>query len=163
MNGNTKLRDGLITTVVLVLVVGGIAGFGFYHDEVTAYVRLQAWNLGPVTERSNQFLAAAAKNDGAGVEHLLGPSSGDIQPVKKNGKLTSLMIPDYGGAKERKLTAIAPTPDAKVGAPRVIYLDGGAVVVDVAYRTHMLKLRWDRVNNEWKIVKLDWITGPRQP
>jgi hypothetical protein len=152
-----KARDYIIVTVVIILVLAGIAGFGFYRDEVTAYVRLQAWNMSPVTDGTRQFLAAAAKGDSASLQPLLGPETPDLQPVRKNDKIVAFMVADYGGAKLRTLKSIAPTPEAKIGKLEIIYLDGGAATIDVEYPTHRLKLRWDRLAAGWRIVKMEFM------
>lgn len=152
-----KARDYVIVTLVIILVLAGIAGFGFYRDEVTAYLRLKAWDMGPVTDGTRKFVAAAATGDGAALQPLLGPESANLQPVRKKDKIVAFLVPDYGGAKNRTLKRLAPTATAKIGAPEIIYLDGGAVTVDADFPSHKLKFRWDRLGGNWKIVKLDYI------
>lgn len=152
-----KARDYVIVTVVVILVLAGIAGFGFYRDEVTAYLRLQAWNMAPVTDGTRQFLAAASKGDSAALQPLLGPENPDFQPVRKNDKIVAFMIADYGGAKRHSLKNIAPTADAKLGKIEIIYLDGGVATIEAQYPTHRLKFRWDRLAAGWRIMKVEFL------
>lgn len=157
MSAPNRARDIAILAVVIIVVGGGIAGFGFYHDEVTSYIRLQGWNLGPVKEGTQQFLAAASKGDGEALTKFLGPESGDLRPVRKNGKLVSFLVPDYGGPVDRTLKSLAPKPEAKLTDPKMVVLDGGAVTIEAQYPSHKLELRWNRLAGAWKVIKLDYV------
>jgi|GEM_PF-7081838 len=153
----------LITVTVLgVLIVVGVAAFGFYRDEVTSYVRLQAWNLEPVKQGTRQFIEAANKNDGAPIAGLIEREGTALDPMEKDGEITGFRIPDYMGPKARTLKAIAPNTKAEFEEPKLIPLEGGEVSAVVRFpRSHSLDFRWDRRKGEWKIVDLRWTDEPR--
>jgi hypothetical protein len=157
MGSSSRKRDIVIAVILILVVGGGIAAFGFYKDETTSYLRLQGWNLGPVTKGTKQFIESASKNDGDSILPLLGPESAQLQPKKKNGKLVSFMVPDYGGPVERKLNALAPKPSGDVRPPEIVFLDGGAVTQRVHFATHAVDFRWDRLPAGWRIVRLTWV------
>ncbi len=152
-----KTKDAVIAGLLVVVVGGAVAGLGFYGDEVSSFTRLQAWNLEPVKSGTRDFLAAAAKGDGATAEKYVGPESGDMRPVRKNGRLVSFLVADYGGPKDRTLKNLAPRPDPKIADPHIVFLEGGAVTVEAKYPAHLLTLRWDRLAAGWKIIKIDYV------
>jgi len=159
--GGSKVRDTVILVLVVLLAVGGIAAFGFYRDEVTAYLRLQAWDLGPVVRGTRQFVDAAASGDGARIQPLLARDC-PAQPIMKNGRLTGFSLADYGGPKAHKLKEMVPTSSVQVKKPELIYLDGGAVVTEIAVPgSHGLKFRWDRRPEGWRIIDITWIQDVR--
>ena len=142
---------------LILLGVGGVAAYGFYQEEITAYVRLEGWNLGSATRASGDFLAAAAAADGERVAPMLfDEQNPDLKAVRENGKLVALIIPDYGGPKTRRLKEIAPNAEPKFGEPQMVTQAGGAVVVPATFPNHELQLRWDRVAGAWKLKAIGW-------
>ncbi len=148
--------------MVGVLVAAGVAALGFYRDEVYAYARLGAWDLGPVKQGTRQFVVAASKNDSAGIAPLLAREGSALVPMEKDGAITGFMIPDYMAAKPRTLKALAPTAEAEFEEPKVIYLEGGKVSATVRFpKSHSLEFRWDRTSGKWNLVDLRWTDEPR--
>jgi hypothetical protein len=155
--GKKKAKDGIILAVVIIVVVGGIAGVGFFQDEVGAYVRFQGWNLQPATAVTQEFLAACAEGDGARVAGLVDQDSHGVTTMKEDGKVVGFEIQDYSGPKRFKLEELAPGADARLSPPRIVPLDGGSVSVEASYPgVHLLDLRWDRKPSGWKLVLLAW-------
>ena len=156
--GKSRTKD-VILLIVLVLVVGGaVAGFGFYHDEVSGYVRLQGWNLGELKGLTQQFLDAMSKDDGERVAGMISPK-GPLETVRDpGGKVTALTVFRYGSSTPETLTQLAPSSKAEIGEPTLIFLDGGAVSVFVKYPdAHDLDVRWDRTDQGWKVTGLSRI------
>lgn len=151
---SSKARDYAILTIVVLIVGGAVAGFGFYKDEVTAFMRLEGWNLAPVTQQTERFLEAAAKGDGSVIEPMLTPSMQRITPVKKSGKLTGFSFSEYGASTTYPLKKLVPDAGVKPGKPKLVPLDGGAVTVAMGYKPHDLELRWDKTPQGWRITNI---------
>src|SRR5689334_20163499 len=141
MDGKKKTRDYVIVAVLVLVVGGAIAGFGFYQDEVSSFWRLQGWNLGAVSHETEKFLEAANKKDGAAVEAMLAPNLPRMTPIKRNNKLWGFKFEIYGGTKDRSLHDLVPDAGAKPGPPKLVALDGGAVTVQTQFKKHLLDLR----------------------
>jgi hypothetical protein len=155
MRGGSKAREYFIIALLVIIIGGGVAAFGFYKDEVTAYVRLQGWNLSPVTQQTERFLEAASKGDGATVESMLAPSIPRVQPIKKNGKLTAFLFQVYGGTETLTLKQLVPDASVKPGKPKITPLEGGVVDIGIKYRPHLLELKWDLTPAGWRIVVMN--------
>jgi hypothetical protein len=154
-----KPRDLVISIIVIVVLVAGIAGYAFYQDEVTGYIRLQGWNTGPVTQATRDLVAAGSKADSGRVEEFIAPNAPQVVPVVKNGKVTAFQVPDYGGPKTMTLKQLFPTGNPTIDRPRLVFLEGGSVAVNVTYpRIHTLDLRWDLRNGRWKLTSIGWIS-----
>lgn len=154
--GGKGARDGLILAAIVFLGLGGIAAYGFYQDEFSAFTRLQGWNLGPVKAVTREFLEAASKGDAARVESFIAPTP-TMEPVHEGGKLRGIKVPAYGGPQEKRLKQIAPSAEAVLGEPRLISLDGGKVVISARYpNSHHMELSWDRKESGWKLIDLNW-------
>ncbi len=157
MSGNSKKRDTVIVILLVLIVGGGVAAFGFFQDETTAFIRLRGWDLSPIDRGTKQFVESAAKGDGDGVMAVMGPESAEIMPKKKNGKLVSFMVPDYGGPVERTLKKLASSPTPKYGKPQLVTLDGGHVAQRIDFPDHALVLNWDLLPAGWRIVRIMWV------
>lgn len=144
-----------IIVVAIVLVLGLIAAVGFYQDEVSGFLRLQGWNTAPVTAVTREFVAAAAKGDGAGVAKLVAANAPEVQPVHKDGEVVAFMVRAYGGATRQSLRQLCPNPEPKLSSPKLVFLNGGSAVIDVAFPgKHVLQLGWDRKQDGWKLVSI---------
>jgi hypothetical protein len=155
-------RDAVILLVLVILGVAGIAGFGFYQDEVKSFFRLQAWDLSPAVNATRQFLAAAAKGDGNRVAAMVAPGSQTLKVLKQNGKVTGITIPDYGEPRNVLLKTLAPSTEPKIGAPRMVALDGGVVIVEASFpRSHSLKFTWDHAAQGWVVKDIGWTATPK--
>lgn len=152
--GKSRARDIVIVVVLLGVGVGGIAGFGFYHDEVTSYIRLQGWSLGATGEGTKQFLDAMAAKDGERIEGMFASRENDTKVVREGGKVVRLTVTRFGSSTPLRLEEIVPSADGKVGTPRLITLDGGLVVVPVDFpgTDLSLEVRWDRIRGAWKVT-----------
>jgi len=150
-----KVVDAIIVVVLLVLGVGGIAAFGFYRDEVSAYMRLQAWDLEPTAKGTREFLAAMSAKDANRVEGLFTGRPDDVRVVREDGRV-ALTVSRFGSSRNLSLDEIVPSADGQVGRPQLVTLEGGAVVVPISFPGTDLSLdvRWDRVNGQWKIIKV---------
>ncbi|MBM3458188.1 MAG: hypothetical protein FJX77_06620, partial [Armatimonadetes bacterium] len=71
MSAGRSAKDVIILLAVILVAVGGIAGFGFFQEEVSGYLRLQAWNTSPLVEKTREFVQAAAADDAAKVEGMI--------------------------------------------------------------------------------------------
>ena len=154
MEGKKKSKDYIIAAVLILVIGGAIAGFGFYQDEVTSFFRLQGWDLSPVTRETEKFLQAANKNDGAAVEAMLGPNIPRIEPIKRNNKLWGFKFQIYGGTKDRSLRDLAPDAAVKPGSPKIAPLEGGAVEIQTSYKAHYLDLRWNKLPQGWRVINI---------
>ena len=149
----------VLMAIIIIIAIGGIAGFGFYGEEIGSFFRLQGWNLGAVTQKTREFVDAAAVGDGDKVASYLQPNNTMLKTVEQNGKLVAIMVPDYGGPAKRTLKQIAPTNQPQIGPPQLMPLDGGAVQVLVTYpKSHAVQIRWDRKEGGWKVVGMGWVT-----
>lgn len=145
-----------IAVVLILLLVGGIAGAAFYQDEVGGFIRLQGWNTGPITDASKQFIQAAAQNDGQKVAALLAKDSGRLEPESGPNGVRAFKIGDYGGPKRRTLKEMCPSDSPKLSRPRLIFLEGGAAEVEARYPTHKLQMTWDKKPEGWRLISLGW-------
>jgi len=154
-SGKSRAKDLVIVLVLILVAVGAIAGFGFYHEEVSDYVRLRGWDLGEIPGLTQQFLQAMAAEDGERVAAMLVPNSKTLQAVREGGKVTALTTYKYGSRKPLTLKELAPTPNPKIGKPKLVLLEGGAVKVDADYPGfHLIDLRWDRTDQGWKVAQV---------
>src|SRR4051794_17615267 len=98
----SRVGEYVLMVVIVLVAVGAIAGYGFYHDEIGALMRLQAWNLQPAADATRQFVHAAAAGDGDRVAQMLVTEDGQyLTAVRRNGKLVALKVPAYGGPVEK--------------------------------------------------------------
>lgn len=153
-----KARDNAILAAVVVLVGGGVAAVGFYQDEVTAFIKLQAWNLGPLEAANRKLLDAGAKGDSATLESLLAKNVPGLQPERKNGKIIGFKVPAYGGPQLKRLKELMPKPNPEVTKPKVVALNGGFAKIEATYPgAHMLQLSWDRTPEGWKLTDVGYV------
>jgi hypothetical protein len=158
----SKGKDLLILIALIVIGVAAIAGFGFYQEEVKAFFRLEAWNLGAVTGATRQFIHAAAAGDGERVGAMVVPGSQTVQVATEGSKVTGLMVPAYGGPRRVPLKELAPSENPEIGPPRLSSLNGGSVAQTVTFPgSHILKIGWDKTPAGWKIKDLDVTAGGR--
>lgn len=154
----SRAKDAIILVVIVIVAVGGIAGYGFYHDEVSSYVRLQGWNMGPVKGLTQQFVEAMASNEGEKVASMISPQAPDLKPVKEGGKITALTVYRYGSKTPETLVALAPTKTPTLSEPKLQSLQGGAVVVNAGFPDDLsLDISWDKTGEGWKVVGISRI------
>lgn len=150
-----KAVKGGLAAVAVVLVVGAIGGAAFYQDEVGGFVRLQGWNTGPVTQATREFIQAAAAKDGERVAGMLATDAPTLQPVKKGNSVSAFMVGAYGGPKRITLKELCPTDSPQLKSPKLVFLEGGSVLVDAEYPGgHTVTLRWDRKDEGWKVIEV---------
>jgi hypothetical protein len=150
-----KAVQSILMVGVAVVALGAIGGAAFYQEEVGGYIRLQGWNLAPVTEASKQFVQAAAANDGKKVASLLAKDSSQLSAETGASGVTAFRIGDYGGPKRHSLKALCPTPSPKLSAPKLVYLDGATARVEAAYPKHRVQLTWDRKPEGWRLIGIN--------
>jgi len=158
-----KSRAGeyLLMAAIVIVAIGAIAGYGFYHEEIGGFMRLEGWNLQPVKEASREFVKAAAAGDGDQVAKMLATENGaSMTAVRRNGKLVAMKVPAYGGPVEKSLKELAPTDSPQIGAPKLVLVDNGQVFVSVSYPKSNLGIGWDRVGGAWKVTSLTWAGSP---
>lgn len=154
---NKPIKPGLMI-VAVVLVVGIIAGIGFFQDEVSGFMRLQGWNTAPVTEATRAFVSAASKGDGAKVAALLAAQAPEVQPVKEGGAIVAFMVRSYGGTTRQSLRQLCPGGEPKLSSPKLVFLNGGSAEVAVTYPgKHTLQLGWDRKPEGWRLISIGQI------
>ena len=149
-----KTKERVLMVGIVLFAFAAMVGAGFYQDEIGGFFRMQAWNLRPVTEITQEFVAACAKNDGAKVATLIKTQAQRLTPVNAGGKVTAFMVPEYGGAKKRTLKELAPSESADLTKPEITFVDGGSVRVQAIFRAHLLELTWERTPAGWKLIAL---------
>lgn len=143
--------------VVLLLGVAAVAGIGFYQEEVMGYLKLQAWNLSPVTDGTKQFMEAAAAGDSAKAESFLALEDPRMTATKEGGKLVGFVIPIYGGVEKPKLTDLGPSDKMQVKGPILFFEGDGWVNMEITIPgEHMVVYTWKRKNGAWKITYINW-------
>lgn len=150
-----KARDKIVAAIAIIAVLAIVVAVGFYQEEVFGYFRLQGWNLQPAEQATREFLAAAAKGDGAAVANLVGRPSDVLVPIREGDKVTGFSVMEYGGAKNYTLQQLVPAADAQLSSPRLVLVDGGSVAVDAAFpKAYTLNLKWDNSTGPWKLRAL---------
>lgn len=157
MSAGRSAKDVIILLIVTIVAVGGIAGFGFYSDEVTGYMRLQGWNLNPAVENTREFLKAGAADDATRLQAMISPKAPDLKLVTENG-VNYLTVRKYGGPPKLPVKDLMPSADPPIGKPWVVFQDGGTVAVRASYpNAHELEFRWDNTDQGWKVKALSRI------
>lgn len=153
---------GQYLALVAVLIVGvlGIAVVGFYQEEVMGFFRLQAWNMGPVTNGTKEFLQAAKDGDGDKIAPMLSFDPQSTTEIREGGKLVGFVIPIYGGTAKPKLKEFTTDQNTQLIGPNLSFSDGWATM-EVKYSDKKIaRLMWKRREGTWKVAQIAWITIP---
>lgn len=140
--------------MILVVVLGGMGAAAFYQEEVGGFIKLQGWNTGPVSDATREFVKAAAAGDGVKVDRMLAQDARELRPVRGPKGVAAFMITAYGGAKKKTLKELCPTSDAKLSAPKLVFMEGGSVLVNATFPSHSIQTRWTPTAGKWKIIDI---------
>lgn len=150
-------RDYAIMAIIILVALVGIAGAGFYRDEIVGYWRFQAWNTRPLIEANQRFIEAASNGDGQTVASLCQLDSGLIEAILENNQLTGFQVMIGLSSTDVSLKRAVPTSTPDIIGPEFILKTGGYAMMELSFPgSHQLILSWDRVGGEWKVVGLGW-------
>lgn len=152
-----KAAQTAIGVVAVVLVLGGLGAAAYYQDEVHGFVRLEGWNTRPVSSASQEFIEAAARNDGKKVATLLASGASHLNPVIGSNGVTAFEIGAYGGPQKRSLRELCPSASPQLSSPKLVFLDGGSAQVEATFPNHRLQMTWDKKPDGWKLIGLGWV------
>jgi hypothetical protein len=152
--GSARRRDLWIYSFLIlfgIAVIGGIAAFGYYGEEIGVFLQ-GGWNRGGIARIGTDFVARVQAKDYAGAIALTAP--GAFDPIKEGDQVVGLAKNEISYHTRYLFADLYPAEQPRVKSVDWTNADGGSYTVSLLFPNgHESRFLIRKIDGEFRITQ----------